>query len=89
MTKADFIRLQQTEGGGGVSNNGYVATKIAATLYDGRVIETYLLVGSGSAVQPGRYFLASNRYTILDLCNLQITLFTRFQNLSTQDDKSI
>jgi hypothetical protein len=37
MTRADFVRLQQSEGGGGVSENGYNPQKVAVTLYDGQV----------------------------------------------------
>ena len=65
MTKADFQRLRQSEGGGGVSPKGYVPVLIKATLYDGRTIDAFLLQGQGSVVEPGRFFLPSTRYLTL------------------------
>lgn len=44
ITPKDFIRIQNTEGGGGHAGLGYDPVLIKAELYDGRVVETITLV---------------------------------------------
>jgi hypothetical protein len=61
MTSADFKRIQETEGGGGKSTDGYSVVVTEVTLYDGRKVEAMVLQGTGRSWEPDRFLLPSKR----------------------------
>jgi len=66
FTRAQFLHLLTTEGGGGIDNEGYVPRKVEVTAYDGRKIEAYVLVCHPNSPRISKdYTEASSRYVNL------------------------
>jgi hypothetical protein len=62
MTQQEFAHLQRTEGGGGVLEDGYVATQVTVQLYDGRRVMALVLEGKGRVLSTTEAVLPSARY---------------------------